>query len=263
MATGQGRGNRGSGTGRSPGRQHGKTGANTLTSKSESVETTPDGEVKTTFAEYRNDPLARIEVEEPDCIEIDGCSAENNLLMYLDYESGRTYDEIAAKWRIKARDAQFRVESAHAEMVAECETGDISTLRRKQDMMLRRIQGIALREFTKSQGTRKSVTTKAGIVSGKETDVTEVKKEDSPPGDPRYLHVALTATEHLSKLWGIEAPKKVEHTGIAGGDLRVEVVHRRLQDADDDTLRQMADAWKAMKRLTDKPAIDAEFEVKQ
>lgn len=226
------------------------------------------GEIESVVREFGHNPelkefdKAVADVNSGSLVEIDG--ANNDLLMYLDWERGSTIEEISAKWKIPKAQVRVRVESAHASMIAEYdgENGQ-AALRASQDRELRRIRGMASREYNRSQGQRKVVTTRKGVVSEKLTDVEEIRQEESQPGDPRFLNVMLTATSDISRLWGVEAPKRVEQT--VGGNVQVTVLHGQLTNAPEEVQDALAEGYWAMRRLIGGQVariVDAECEVK-
>lgn len=139
-------------------------------------------------------------------------------------------------------------------------------LQMEHDRALRGIYDLALlgyKDSAKPKQTQKKTRSKS-----RKSSQVEFKQETTTEqrvGDPRFLHVALAATQQIADLHGLKAPAKVTHSNPDGSPLKMEHIHKQLEQASVEDLKALRLANRAVMRLTGSPTpepIDAEFEVK-
>lgn len=184
-------------------------------------------------------------------------------LLYLDWMSGKySKEELAVKYGYNSiLGMSNTIRKVHRWTQKNWQI-DTEHLRSKHDMDLRQVHEMALTAYRESAKPRKVKKRKAGVSGGVDVDMREVTTEERV-GDPRYLNVALGALSQLQQLHGLDAPKKVAHTGHDGGPLKMEMLHKKLTEASDEELAKLRQANRVLVKIQHQAeAVDAEFEVK-
>lgn len=187
--------------------------------------------------------------------------------IYLEYQSGEyTLQQLADKWGMGLSRIKKRVERVHAWMTRNWQK-ELGPMRSTQDVELQEVKTLALQAFQQSRQPRRVRKKVSGVNSGEQAGPytrNEITIEETV-GDPRFLNVALAALKQRSELWGIDAPRKTAMTNLSGdGPMQVEVLHKKLEMASDDTLRKLRSANRALQAIEHKQdVIDVDFAPKE
>lgn len=198
-----------------------------------------------------------------------GVPSKSHRLLYVEYMTGKySPAELAVRHGfLDSIQVKKVVKGVHkwTERQSRKEQEDLKS---EQDMELRRIADMALDAYVLSAHMRRVKKVTTGNSVNQKGEVNSLDKTETTyekmTGDPRYLNVALGARQQIAELHGLKAPSKVAHTAADGGPMKLEVIHKQLETADEATLKKLRVANRALENLS-KPAeepIDTTFEVK-